>query len=167
MSQDLPVSLMKLFFWWKAKFLVLGLPSWSAGLPGFLNYWMADERNFAVHTSLMLSIYMCSAALSTAIVSVLMFNFILKGLNLACSGTYPYNYILYPLPVTPFCLTEVFSEKPPPPPTHTHTHTHNVSDLHFKHSRQLLRFFISRKNTGSTMKWASNVACLMFSILHA
>jgi len=42
---------------------------------------MADKRNLAVHTSLMLSVYMCSAALSTAIVSqyvhvtVLIFNF--------------------------------------------------------------------------------------------
>jgi hypothetical protein len=42
---------------------------------------MKDERHFAVHTFLMLSVYMCSAALSTTIVSqyvhvtVLIFNF--------------------------------------------------------------------------------------------
>jgi hypothetical protein len=44
-----PVSLMKPFFWYKAKVPFLGLLSSNAGLSGFLNYWMSDERNFAVH----------------------------------------------------------------------------------------------------------------------
>jgi hypothetical protein len=92
---------------------VLELPSSSNGLPGFLNYWMADERNFAVHTLLMLSVYMCSAALSTAIVSqdvdvtVFMFTFILEGLSLACSGTHPpLLHVTYSI----LCIFEICSD---------------------------------------------------------
>lgn len=36
------------FFCAKANILVLRLLSSSARLSGFLNYWMVDERNFAV-----------------------------------------------------------------------------------------------------------------------
>ena len=106
---------------------------------------MADERNFAVHTFLMLSVYMCSAALSTAIVSryvdvtVLMFNFILIGLNAACSATYPLQLRIIHAPFyTYFMYAVIFSKSTPYPPTH------NESNLHFKHSRQLPSFFISR-----------------------
>jgi hypothetical protein len=69
---------------------------------------MADERNFAEDHFLMLSVYMCSAALSTAVVSqyvdvtVFMFHFISKGLNLACSENILYNYILCMIHFTHF-----------------------------------------------------------------
>jgi len=58
MSQVLPVSLIKLFFFSgeKQNFWFWYCPPESAGLSVFLNYWMTDEKNFAVHTFLMLSV---------------------------------------------------------------------------------------------------------------
>jgi len=50
--EALPVLLTKFFFLvkkkTKTKFPVWGILSSSARLSGFLNYWMVDERNFAV-----------------------------------------------------------------------------------------------------------------------
>jgi hypothetical protein len=57
-SQDLPVSLMKIFLV-KSKISVMGLLAASAGLSGFLNYWTADYRNLTVYAR-PTCVYVCS-----------------------------------------------------------------------------------------------------------